>query len=133
MPESDRDRLEQLLKSRHACVSVVTYEEEYVLQLLSEVALERGMELRVWSVTYGLRDGMVAGTPPVPDSEHPAAALYLLGQERPQRGLYVMLDLAGHLKDGRTRRAFREAVSKLGNTGSHLVLVDHEEPPPVVS
>src|SRR5688500_16529056 len=104
---NDRERLDRLIASRHPCVFVRTFDEPYVLGLLSEVALGRSMELQVWSVTGGFRDGMLAGSPPSPDSEHPAAALYLIGQDRPQRGIYVMLDLAGHLKDERTLRTFR--------------------------
>src|SRR4051794_16908936 len=78
---SDAQRLTELLDARHACVSITTFEEGYALQVLNEVAVARGVNVRVWSVTVGLRDGLVAGAPPVPDTDHPAAALFSLTRD----------------------------------------------------
>jgi len=132
MDVTDRQRLEQLLLTRHPCVAVQTFEEEYVLGLLSETAVERGWDLWMWTVSHGLRDGLLAGSPSVPDTEHPAAALFLLGRDRRKQGIYVMLDLAGHLKDERTLRVLREAIARLSEGGSQVVLIDHEEKLPDV-
>jgi SpoVK/Ycf46/Vps4 family AAA+-type ATPase len=132
---ADRDELDRLITARHACIAISTPEEEYVLTMVRELAVERGQELWVWSVTQGLREGLLAGSPPSPDSEHPAAALYLITQGRPQgqQGIYVMLDLAGHLKDERTLRAFREAAMKMDQSGSRMFLIDHEDLPPAAA
>jgi hypothetical protein len=47
--------------------------------------------------------------------------------------MYVMLDLAGHLKDERTLRTMREALQKVDAFGGNLVLLDpHEDLPPAV-
>src|SRR5690242_6733371 len=80
-PMTDSEQFAQLLEARNACVSIVTFGEQYALSVVRDVAMERGMNLRLWSVTRGLRDGLVADAPSAPDSEHPAAALYLLSND----------------------------------------------------
>ena len=134
---TDAEQINQLISARHPCVAVATFEEDYVLGLLRQAAVERGCDLWHWSITRGVRDGLIAGSPAVRDTDHPAAALYHFGQfaDQPHKqGLYVTVDLADHLKDGRTLRLLREAVERLAHMGSTLVMVDHqEELPPVIA
>ena len=134
MSLTDQQRFEQLVRARHPCVSIVTFEEDYALGVVRHAAVENGWDCSVWTVTNGLRDGLVEGTVRVPDTDHPAAALYhLCRQARARQALFVMLDLAGHLKDERTLRTLREAVAKLSGCGCTLVLIDQtDEVPPVV-
>jgi len=153
---SDHQRLDHLLSTRVPCIAVQTFEESHVLHLVRQVVAERGWNLWVWTVTDGLRDGLVSG-PSLPDSQHPAAAMYQIADairtrtgDRP--AVYVVLDLAGHLDDDRTLRTAREAIaaaaeSMNANPGGnipagarremprgHLLLVDHEASlPPVVA
>src|SRR5687768_1550613 len=109
MSLTDQQRFEQLVRARHPCVSIVTFEEDYALGVVRHAAVENGWDCSVWTVTNGLRDGLVEGTVRVPDTDHPAAALYhLCRQARARQALFVMLDLAGHLKDERTLRTLRE-------------------------
>ena len=133
---TDLQHIDQLITARHPCLAIASFEEDYVLGLLRQVAVERGWDLWLWSVTRGLRDGLIAGTPPVPDTDHPAGALYHIahGRNQPHKpALYVTVDLADHLKDGRTLRLLREAVDRMAETGGTLAMVDHqEELPPVV-
>lgn len=124
---SDRDQLERLFLTRHPCVLVNTYEEDYVLKVLAEIAVERGCELWVWSVTLGLRDGLIAGGPTVPDTEQPAGVLFYLSRQARRGAIHVMLDVAGFLKDERTMRALREAVTKMAQQESQLILIDSED------
>ncbi len=102
---NDRQNIERLIASRHPCAVVSTFEEDYVLGLLREIALERGSELWLWTVSKGIRDGLIAGSRPLPDTEHPAAALYYAAENQ-KGGVWVMADLAGHLKDERTLPRF---------------------------
>lgn len=128
---TDRDGLEHLIVSRHACIAIATHDEPYVLTLLREVAVERGAEMWVWSVTQGWREGLLAGSPPVVETEHPAAAMFYLAHLPPKARMYVALDLAGHLKDERTLRATREALQKIESFGGNLILLDaHDDLPP---
>ena len=130
---TDRQRLEQLFITRHPLVAIQTFEEQYVLQLCREIAVDAQFEMWLWSATEGLREGLLAGSTPIPDTDHAAAALYLLSRERRPQGLYVMLDVVGYLKDDRTLRCLREAVQQLAAAGSQLVLIDPSDAlPPVV-
>src|SRR5439155_7963024 len=104
---SDTDRMAQLLTARHPCVTNLTYEEADAVGAVREAASKLGLELLEWSVSTGLRDGLAAASPVVPNTEHPAAALaYLCGRE--ERLIVVFLDLASHLKDERVMRLLRE-------------------------
>jgi ATP-dependent 26S proteasome regulatory subunit len=130
---TDQQRLNQLVVARHGCIAVATHEEPYILGVLRQLAAERGMEMWLWSVTLGWHDGLVADSPPVAETEHPAAAMYYVAHLPPKSRLYVTLDLAGHLKDERTLRAMREAMQRIEAFGSTLVMVDAaEELPPAV-
>jgi ATP-dependent 26S proteasome regulatory subunit len=130
---TDRENLEQLFVSRRPLVAVQTFEEEYVLVLLRELAVELQCELWTWSSTDGIREGLLAGSPAVPDTDHAAAALYWLSREDRRQGIYVFLDAAGFLKDERTLRCLREATDRLAQTGSQIVLLDQSDSlPPVV-
>jgi hypothetical protein len=132
---TDLEQIDALLTARHPCLAFSTFEEEYVLGLLRELAVERGWDLWLWSVTRGLSDGLLADSPPVLNSEHPAAALYHVARQQPHKqAVYAFTDLADHLKDGRTLRLLREAIDRAARTGGTLVLIDHlEELPPVVA
>ena len=132
---TDLEQINQLITARHPCLAVATFEEDYVLGLLRQVAVERGMDLWLWSVARGVSDGLLADSPPVLNTDHPAGALFHLATRKPPKPeLCVMVDLADHLKDGRTLRVLREAVERMERTGSVLVLVDHQDQlPPVVA
>lgn len=131
---TDREHFEQLFVSRHPLVAVQTVEEDYVLRLLRELGVDRQIELWVWSASDGMREGLLAGSPPVADTEHPAAALYLLGRDRRKQGIYIFLDLVGCLKDDRTLRCLREAVDKLAEAHSQIVIIDPSDAlPPAVA
>src|SRR5678815_4644558 len=133
---TDLEQLNQLITARHPCLAVATFEEEYVLGLLRQIAVERQWDLWLWSVTHGVRDGLLANSRSVPDTDHPAAALYHFAQkqrETRKAAMFVTVDLADHLKDGRTLRLLREAIDEIAKADGTLVLVDHlEELPPVV-
>jgi hypothetical protein len=131
---SDLDHINRLITARHPCLAVSTFEEGYALGLLRQIAVERGWDLWLWSITRGVSDGLLADSPPVLNTEHPAAALYHFAKQQPHRpAIFVTTDLADHLKDGRTLRLLREAVERFERTGSTLVLIDHmEELPPVI-
>jgi MoxR-like ATPase len=125
-------RLAQLLRAKHACISVVTHEEDYLLELVRDVVMDLGWDMWVWSVTSGLRNGLVSGGAALLETEHPAAALYKLSEMEGQ-GICVMLDLAGHLGDERTLRAWREAVAWVTVRDRRLVMIDHKPELPAVA
>jgi SpoVK/Ycf46/Vps4 family AAA+-type ATPase len=130
---TDRDRLQQLIAARHSCLTIATSDEEYVLMQLREIAIESGREIWQWTVTDGLRDALLAGERIIPETDHPAAALYHLTRNTTGSQFCVMLDLPGHLKDERTLRMLREAVEYFQRIGGTLVLlhVSGEIPPAI--
>jgi hypothetical protein len=131
---TDPQRLQQLIVARHSCITVATSDVAEVRALLRQVATERGMEMWLWSVTLGWRDGLHADSPPIPETEHPAAAMYYVAHLPPKPRLYVTLDLAGHLKDERTLRAVREAMHRIEAFDGTLVMIDaHAELPPALA
>ncbi|GIK15140.1 MAG: ATPase [Planctomycetota bacterium] len=128
---TDLDRLRELLEGRHPCVFVHTHEEEYVLDLVRDAAMALGRSLRQWSIIGGVRDGLVAGKPPVPETENPAAALYYLHEMRDPT-IVVLLDLVTHLREDRTLRLLRNLIRKCQSSDLQLVLIDHREDVPAV-
>lgn len=130
---SDRERFEQLLAARHSCVLMRTYEEDYALSIVRNTAIERGQDMWLWTISMGLRDGLIANGPVIADTDHPAAALYHICKDD-LKGLFVLLDVSGHLKDERTRRMLREAQEKAlrSNGSSMLVLIDASDDLPAV-
>jgi hypothetical protein len=129
---TDHERLGQLLAAGHPCISIATFEEDDAMDLVRRLAMDSGLPMSQWSINQGVRDGLLARSGAVADSEHPAAALYHLGQQsRPC--IAVMFDIAAHLRDERTLRMLREVIARFRETGGHLVLIDHlDQLPPVI-
>ncbi len=131
---TDRDRLQQLLGARHPCVSITTADEDYVLVHLRELAIEAGREMLQWTITDGLRDSLLVDGAVVPDTTHPAAALFHVVKNVNGAVLCAMLDLPGHLKDERTTRMLREAIEHCDRTGGTLALIHpSSELPPAIT
>lgn len=129
---NDQTRLERLLQSENACVSMVTFEEDYALQLVRDFALGSGRHMWLWSIVGGVRDGLIADGPAQPETEQPAAGLYRLATIT-EPSVYVLLDLAGHLKDERTLRLLRNLMGHTRKAKNPLVLIDHRSDlPPIV-
>ncbi|MGD8450688.1 MAG: AAA family ATPase [Phycisphaerae bacterium] len=127
----DRIRLEQVLRSGPPCVSIKTFEEDYVLELLREVAAKLGRALWIWSVSGGVQDGVLRDTPPVPNTDKPVEGLIHLATV-PDRPLCVTLDLGPHLRDERTLRVARNLLRHFRESGSQLVMLDYGEELPDV-
>ena len=123
MKISDSKRLVQVLAGRNPLIWISTCEEPDALAVVRDAAGTRGMELLEWSVSQGLRDGLSAAAPLVPNTEHPAGALaYLLTLNRPIAA--ALLDLVAHLKDERVIRLAREVMQKFSRTGGSLIVID---------
>jgi AAA+ superfamily predicted ATPase len=122
---SDLKRLERLLKSGScAAVSICTNDEDEALQLVRDAAMGLKADLLVWSITHGLREGLVSGAAALPETENPAAAMFKASQLGGP-AIIATLDLACHLEDPRTLRAWREAIGQMERVGGKLVMIDH--------
>lgn len=128
---NNEQRLEHLLYSRHVCISIVTLEEDYTLSLVRDAAMKLGRPLYMWSLSGGVQDGLVAGSPPIPDTADPVNGLvHLAGlQGEP---LCVTLDLASQLKKERTLRVWRNLINQFRTTDSQLIMIDYQAQLPEV-
>lgn len=128
----DQERLDRLIRGRHPCVLISTNEEEYVLSLFRDALMRLPLMLNVWSINGGIRDGLLVGHPPAPETEHPAAALFHL-LKQPGGNLNVFLDLSPHLRDERTLRLLRDLIEHCRRSGGQCILIDHDAgPPPII-
>ena len=133
MSQTDVESLERLLTARHACVSILTFEEEHALDVVRQAALVRASPLWVWSASMGIREGLLKDSPPVPDTTNVAAALYYLWADPDLRGVIVLLDVAGHLKDERVLRLLRDLIARAAeHDDAHVILIDCGDSLPAV-
>src|SRR6185436_18910581 len=128
---SDHDRLLELIRSEHPAVYIQTFEEQEALQLTIDAALENKSEMWAWSISHALHDPTLRDSVPIPDTDHPAAALYHLINHS-QRKIAVLLDIAGHLKDERTLRHLRDLIGKFAKEGGTVIFIDHADLPPPI-
>lgn len=126
MPDADVNQFERLLNGRHPCVIIVTPEEPYALSLIREAVIRTPYFCRTWKISGGLRDGLVTEQPPIPDTDHPAAAIYYLLRMK-ESSVDVFLDLSSHLNDARTLRLLRDLIQQRANQGGQIVLIDHAD------
>ena len=134
MSKTDIASLERLLVARHPCVSILTFEEEHAIDVVTQAALNRGEGLWLWSASMGVREGILKEATPVDGTENAAAALYYLWTNREIRGLIVLLDLAGHLKkDERVVRLLRDLISRTAERrDTTVILIDASDDLPAV-
>ena len=131
---TDAERLSSLLTAEYPCIRLTTTEEDEARILVSSVFLERGKALWLWSASDGLVDAQIEGSRPIPNTEHPAAAcLYLRQQNWPPDTGAVFLDIAPQLSDPRTLRELRDLIESVTKARGHLIFIDHDELPPVIS
>lgn len=129
-----RSQLTSLLVARHSAVRIVTDDESQALSQVIESAHQAKLpDVKTWTLTEGLRDALIEGTPPVQNTTDPAAALLYLavGVQAPM--LVIAMDLATHLsQDARALRAWREAVEKLRRVGGVMVMIDSTDHVPSI-
>jgi hypothetical protein len=129
---SERQRFLLLLRARHPLVTVVTGEEDRVLEAIVGAALDSGRQLHAWSVVRGVHSGTFATEVEVEaGTEQPGAALRWCWQAGAGR-VFVFCDLAPHLDNDVVVRALRELVARAATLGSTVVLVEHRDALPEV-
>jgi AAA+ superfamily predicted ATPase len=127
----DSERFKQLIEGSDSCISIVTYEERYALDIICQVALDLKRNLWIWSVAGGVKEGFLADSPFIAETETPTAALRYLA-EAEQGSICVALDLAGHLKACSVLRALRDLIYRFEQNGNTLVMIDCNDTQPEV-
>lgn len=128
---NDFEQFEELVNGRYRCISIVTHEERYALEIVRQAALSLKRDVWIWSVSQGVREGLLAGSPSVAETDTAAAGLANLAGTKPG-SICVTLDLADHLKSGKALRVLRDMIDSLGNTGITLVMIDGSDNLPEV-
>ena len=121
----DIERFKQLIDSGYCCISIVTYEERYTLEMICQTALDLKRSMWIWSVAGGVREGFLSDSPFIADTEAPTTGLRQFADTKDE-SICVTLDLAGHLKKGITLRALRDLIDLFEKNGSTLVMIDNE-------
>jgi hypothetical protein len=127
----DAERFKQLVEGGDCCISIVTYEERYVLDIIRQVALDLKNNLWIWSVAGGVKEGFLMESPYVADTESPAAGLHYLA-ETEQDSICVVLDLADQLKASSVLRALRDLIDRFEQNGNTLVMINCDDTLPEV-
>lgn len=122
----NQKQIESFFTGSHACVTITTYEEGYVLRLIREAAVNIRRDLWVWSINGGLRDSRAEHQADT-KTEHPAAALYELLNNKKHKLAVVMLDLVPHLEDAKTMRLLRDLLGRYWESGDTLFMIDHSD------
>ena len=52
----DVGRFEQLMKACHCCISIITHEERYALEIVRNVAVNLRKDIWIWSAAEGVRE-----------------------------------------------------------------------------
>ena len=120
---NDFEQFAQLIEGGYSCISIVTYEEHYALEIVRKTAEKLNRDVWVWSVAEGVRDGLLDGSPVIAKTDTPAAGLANLSQAKPG-SICVTLDLAEHLTGGKALRLLRDMIDNFGKTGVCIVMID---------
>ena len=100
---NDYECFEELVKSDYPCISIVTYEEQYALEIVRDTTMKLNRDMWLWSIAGGVRDGLIADSPTIADTENPAVGLANMAGAQ-DGAICVTLDLGEHLKSGLATR-----------------------------
>ena len=127
----DIELFEQLIRGGYCCISIVTHEERYALEIIRQAALDLQRDMWIWSVAGGVRGGLLADSLFIADTETPAAGLCHFTDTK-EGSICVTLDLAEHFKEGLTLRTLRDLIDRFEKNDSTLVMIDSEDKLPGV-
>ena len=122
---NDTERIKQFISGDNCLISIVTYEEQYALDIIRHAALDLKKSLWIWSVAGGVREGFLADSLFVGDTETPAEGLLHFTDVR-ENSVCVTLDLAEHLNTGLAMRSLRNLIECFEKNGNALVMIDSE-------
>lgn len=122
--KNDLKDLQLVLDARVRLIVIESWDELRVLETLTSLAVKRGSNLRVWSISEGLKDMSFDGKSQE-GSQLPEKALRLVKAD-PQGGLYVFFDLHSFLdSDALLIRLVKEIAMATGPNRPTLILVSH--------
>lgn len=118
--------LRDSIRARYPLLYMVTWEEARALDVIREVAREVAKEVRIWTVTEGLRrDGRKVPVPAArkgPDTTDPRVVLDEISHEG-DGCIFVLLDFHPYLSEPRIVRKLRDLVALLHSRPVSIILV----------
>jgi SpoVK/Ycf46/Vps4 family AAA+-type ATPase len=124
---SNKDRFVDVLRARHPCVSIVTGDEGYAMDIVVAVAMECGRKVLSWSTVRGICEGLFSEQHEARADSMVAARALRQFVVNDHANVMVMLDLVAHLDDKLTLRAARELIDHCRKLRTTLVLIDHHD------
>lgn len=122
-----KDRLDLLVRSGNAIISMETRDEASAVQLVREFAERTRRTMFEWSATSGMRRVLPRAAAVGVEPGKPAKALeYILEHEGDAKEIYLLKDIAPHARDAGVVRLLRDIYAR-DNVG--LILVDCEPLP----
>jgi len=129
----DVGRFEQLIKACHCCISIITHEERYALEIVRNVAVNLRRDIWMWSAAEGVRDGLglLGEITAIPDTDKATEGLSNLAGSKPG-AICVTLDLAEYLREPKTLRILRGIIDSFDKKASSIVMIDSSDKLPEV-
>jgi len=113
----------KLINGGHKFIFIDTHEERDALDILAQTALELKRSMLVWSLGYGVRDGLVAESQAYENTDQPALGLCHFAMQG-AGSICVALDIVSHLDDKLNLRIMRDTLTKLGKADGVLIIVE---------
>jgi AAA+ superfamily predicted ATPase len=123
---NDFEQFEQLIQTGTYCISIVSQEERYALEIVRKTATRLKRDMWIWTIAEGVRDGLLDGSPCVADTDAPPAGLSSLARAK-AGSLCVTLDLSEHVRGGKALRILRDIVDSFHKTGVVMVMIDSND------
>ena len=123
---TDAQQIERIINSNYNCISIVTHEEKYALDVICQAGTNLKRDVWVWSAVEGVKFALFDGMPPIADTINPEAGLTNLSGAK-QGSICVTLDLADYLGTAKTVRVLRDAIEKFEKNGNTLIMIDSND------
>jgi AAA+ superfamily predicted ATPase len=128
---NDVQQVEWIINSNHYCVSIVTHEERYAIDVIRQAAANLKRDMWIWSAAEGVKDGLAEGLPVIADTASAEAGLCNLAGSNPG-SICVTLDLADYVGTAKVLRVLRDAIERFDGSSSTLVMIDSSDKLPEV-
>ena len=128
---NDYERFQRVINGGYCCISITTQEERYALEIVRQTGKQLERDLWVWSLADGVREGLIAESPSIANTEKPAEGLENLSGSN-ENSICVTLDLAEHIKGGKALRVLRDMIDRFEKNGNVLVMIDSNDNLPEV-
>jgi len=116
--------LEVLLERQIPLLLIESHEENRALELMTRLAIRRGMALQQWTLTDGLRRLGFGEDAAIGETEQPADALKQIKQ-RAEGGMFIFCDLHPFLEEPVVVRLLKDIAMQHERQGKTLVLLSH--------